>query len=258
MIRYICLLIFLFFITFSCTALKKVVEPDLKTVGYKMLLQRHSEWQKSIHSLNGDLRITLDTPQYSGSFNSSILVNEPDSMLVTVTGPFGIHIGKVFVSKKRFIFYNQVMDQFMKGSKEDFEGRNFLQFPLEIGQLKNVFVAQDPFDVLEKKIFEIRENNYYLEAANGKYNYKIWFEPEHLMIRRIEYFNNGEIEFVKEYNNYREVNGIYFPHLVNFVRPDKKQGFSIIITELDINKVIDPELYKIKVSDSAKQIDLTL
>jgi len=178
-------------------------------------------------------------------------------MLVTVTGPFGMHLGKVFVSKNRFIFYNQVMDQFMKGAKEDFEGRNFLQFPLEIGQLKNVFVARDRFDVLEKKVYENRENNYYLEAVNGKYNYNIWFEPEHLMISRIEYLNNGKIEFVKEYDNWREVNGIYFPHRVNFVRPDEKQGFSIIITELEINKSIDPTSYKIKVSDSATQIDLS-
>ncbi len=223
-----------------------------------MLLQHHEEWQNSINSLNGDLRITLDTPQYSGNFNASILVDEPDSMLVTVTGPFGMHLGKVFVSRNRFIFYNQVMDQFMKGAKEDFEGRNFLQFPLEIGQLKNVFIAKDQFDVLEKKVYETRENKYYLEAANGKYKYNIWFGSEHFLINRIEYLNNGKIEFVKEYKNWREVNGIYFPHLVNFVRPDEKQGFSIIITELEINQSNDPLLYKIKVSDSATQIDLSL
>ncbi len=258
MSKYISLFLFLFLISQSCTTFKKVVKPDLEKTNYKALLQHHAKWQSSIQSLNGELRMTLDTPQYSGNFNASILVNEPDSMLVTVTGPFGMHLGKVFVSQKRFIFYNQVMDQFIKGAQEDFEGRNFLQFPLEIGQLKNVFIARDPFDVVEKKLFEIRENKYYLEAANGKYDYNIWFDPEHLLISRIEYLNNGKINFVKEYKNWREVNGIKFPYLVNFIRPDEKQGISIITTDLKINRSIDPAIYKIKVSDSATQIDLTL
>lgn len=256
--KYIFLFLSFFFISQSCSTLKKTVKPDLKKISYKTLLQQHSEWQESIRSLSGDLRITLDTQQYSGNFNASILVNAPDSMLVTVTGPFGLNLGKVFVSRKRFIFYNQIMDQFMKGAKQDFKGRNFLQFPVEIGDLKNIFMAQDQFEVLEKKLYETRENKYYLEAANGKYDYNIWFGAEHLMINRIEYLTDGEIEYVKEYNNWRKVNGIYFPHLVNFVRPDEKQGFSIIITKLEINKSIDPAAYKIKVPDSATQIDLSL
>jgi outer membrane lipoprotein-sorting protein len=258
MLKKLLFVLIVFILGQSCTAFKNTAKPDLEKTSYQLLLQHHAQWQASLRSLSAELRMTLDTPQYSGNFNASVLVDQPDSMLVKVTGPFGMHLGKVFVSKRRFVFYNQVMDQFMKGAKEDFEGRNFLQFPLEIGQMKDVFIARDPFDVLEKTLFEIRDGKYYLEAANGKYNYNIWFEPENLMISRIEYLNAGQVAFVKEYDNWREVNGILFPHLVNFVRPDEKQGFSIIITQLELNKPIDAKSYKIKVSDSATQIDLTL
>ena len=99
---------------------------------------------------------------------------------------------------------------------------------------------------------------YYLEAENGNYNYNIWFSPAHHLITRIEYLKDDKIHFYKEYKNFREVNGIYFPHLVNFVRPDEKQGLSIIFTELSVNQYNDPLSYKIKVADNAKQIDLTL
>ena len=242
----------------NCSVLHKTIKPDLEKVTYRQLLEHHAAWQKSIKSLKGDLRITLDTPQYSGNFDANILLNEPDSLLITVTGPFGINLGKVYVTKNRFIFYNQVMNQFYKGSKSDFAGKNFLQFPLEISQLKDVFTGRDPFDVLQKKIYEIRDDKYFLEAENGKYNYRVWFEPEHLLISRIEYLKNGKIEFYKEYNNFSEVNGIYFPHHLNFVRPDEKQGLSVFVTSIEINAKIDPDAYKIKVSDSATQIDLTL
>jgi len=251
-------LVVILLLSTSCSLFTKNIQLDLSEVDYRMLLEHHAQWQKAIQTLNGQIRITLDTPQYSGNFTASVLINEPDSMLLTVTGPFGIKLGKVFVSKNRFIFYNQVMSQFYKGSKEDFAGKNFLQFPIEIGELKNVFIARDPFDVLSKKKLSIKDNMYYLEAENGHYNYNIWFEPEHLLISKIEYLKDGKVHFYKEYKNFREVNGIYFPHLVNFVRPDEKQGISIIFTDLTVNQYNDPELYKIKVADNAKQIDLTL
>ena len=150
------------------------------------------------------------------------------------------------------------MNQFYKGSKEDFIGRNFLYFPIEIGQLKDIFIARDPFKVLEKEKLEIRDNKYYLEVKNGQFNYNIWFDAKHKLISRIEYKENGQIYYFKEYQNYKEVNGIYFPHLVNFVRPETKQGLSLFFTELELNYPIKPDLYKIKIADTATQLDLAL
>lgn len=248
----------LFFFNFGCSFFKSEINADLNNITYQSLLENHSQWENKIKSLKGYLKITLDTPQYSGNFDATILVDEPDSMLLEVAGPFGMRLGKVFVSKNRFIFYNQVMNQFYKGSKEDFSGRNFLQFPVEIGQLKDIFIARDTFKVLEKEKLEIRDNKYYLEAKNGHFNYHIWFDPKHKLISRIEYLENGNIFYFKEYQNFKEVNGIYFPHHVNFVRPETKQGLSIFFTELQLNISNDPVQYRIKVADTATQIDLTL
>jgi len=242
----------------GCSFFSKNVKPDLSKVTYKMLLEHHAQWQKTINTLSGDTRLTLDSPQYSGNFTATIMVNLPDSMLLTVIGPFGIRLGKVFVNKSRFVFYNQVMSQFYMGSKQDFEGKNFLQFPLEIGQIKDVLIAQDHFDVLSKKSLSIKDDMYYLEAENGNYNYNIWFDPANHLISSIEYIRDNEIYFYKEYKNFRQVNGIYFPYQVNFVRPGEKQGLSIIFTELLVNQYNDPVSYKIKIADNAKQIDLTL
>lgn len=244
--------------TSGCALFNREIKADLSKITYQSLLENHASWQNEIKSLRGQLKITLDTPQYSGNFDANIIVDQPDSMLLEVSGPFGMRLGKVFVSKRRFIFYNQIMNQFYKGSKKDFEGKNFLQFPIEIGQLKDIFIARDPFKVLEKEKLEIRDNNYYLEVSNGHFNYNIWFDPKLLLISRIEYIENGEVFYFKEYQNFQEVNGIYFPHHVNFVRPGKKEGLSIFFTQLELNKENNPELYKIKIADSATQMNLTL
>jgi hypothetical protein len=155
------------------------------------------------------------------------------------------------------VFYNQINNQFLKGSKAAFEGRYFLQFPLEITQMRSVFVAQDVFEVLKKKTFTIKDNYYYLEALNGELEYHIWFEPQHLMIKKIEYLEDGQISYYKEYDQFDSIDGVYFPKSINFVRPQSKQGISIYFNDLELNRKLDNKKFRIKIADNAKQIDLS-
>ena len=203
MIKYSFLTVFtLMLFLFSCTASKKVVIPDLTEVTYRDLLQLNSDWQRSIKNLSGTARITLDTQQYSGNFGADVALSGNDSLLISVTGPLGIRVGKVFVSKNRFIFYNQVMNQFYTGKKEDFEGKNFLQFPIEISNLRSLLLAQDRFEILKKDQFTIRDQMYFLTAQNGSNQYKIWFDPALKLIRRIEYLRDEELLYYKESVSY--------------------------------------------------------
>lgn len=241
----------------GCAAIKPTAKPNFD-LSYRDLLERNVQWQKSINSLSGNTRITLDTPQYSGNFSAEVSLSGQDSLMITVNGPLGIDVGKVFIAENRFIFYNQVMNQFYTGMREDFANRNFLQFPLKISQLREVFVAQDKFDILKRDLFEIRDDQYYIEATNAHYSYKIWFDPVYFLIKRIEYLFDGQVEYYKEYDQFREINGTVFPMAINFVRPGEKQGVYLYFSDLELNVPIDEQDFQIKVSDSARQIDLSL
>lgn len=254
---------FLFLIVFllssNCTSRKTVVA-DLTRVSSRDLLQRNAEWHKSIHTLQGSARITLDTPQYSGNFSADVAFSGNDSVLISLTGPLGMRVGKVFIARNRFIFYNQVMNQFYTGTRNDFRGRNFLQFPMEIDELRKIMLAQNQFDVLIIEQFEIRNQMYYLTASNGKFKYHMWFDPQFELIKKIDYFHDQKLIYSKEYDQFTLINNIPFPKVINFIRPDEEgtQGVSIYFRELAINDVISAERFQIKVSDSAQQIDLSL
>jgi hypothetical protein len=231
---------------------------DLENTSYRELLQHNVSWQNQIKSLKAGTRITLDSPTFSGKFDARIHMKGKDSLLITVTGPFGMQLGKVFISENRFLFYNQLMNKFFTGSKHDFKGQNFLQFPVEIGQIRNVFIAQDKFDVLQMSKFEVRDNQYYLEAENGKMAYNIWFDPGHFLITRIEYYRENALLFYKEYKDFRKFEDTFFPHQISFVRPESKEGLSIYFASLLINEPFGNDAFDIRISDSADQIDLSL
>ncbi|MEJ2053689.1 MAG: DUF4292 domain-containing protein [Calditrichaceae bacterium] len=245
----------------ACSSAKKVVIPDLTTVTYRELLQHNLAWQKSIFNLSGEARITLDTKQYSGNHGVDVYLSGSDSLLISVTGPLGIRVGKLFIAKNRFIFYSQVTNQFYTGRKEDFSNMTFLQFPIEISELPSLLLAHDHFDILRKEQFTIRDQMYFLDAYNGSNQYRIWFDPAIKLIRRIEYLRDDELIYAKNYDQYELVNGVYFPRQINYLRvvdDNEKQGISVYYNNLVINTPIPQNVFDINVSDSATQIDLSL
>ena len=103
---------------------------DKEKVPFSDLLNGIEKEQNKISSISGQSRISIDTEEFSGNFFADILYNENDSLLIDVSGPFGIGVGKMFLGKNRFIFLNQFTNQFYSGDTENFKNRNFLQFPL--------------------------------------------------------------------------------------------------------------------------------
>lgn len=251
------ILLFIIYFVVAC-APKELIRKTTDTIGYRELLQYNEKWQASLQSLDGTANITLDTPEYSGKFNADVLLQGSDSLLLTVTGPLGLRVGKVFATGERFVFYNQIMNQFMVGVEQDFEDMNFMQFPLELSRLRNVFTAQDRFGILKKEIYEMRDGALYVETENGTLRYHIWFDPNHLHITKIEYYDGNQLLFYKEYERFETYNGVVFPRMIHFIRPMEKQGLSVYFSKLDINQPLSEERFKIQVSDKAKQIDLSL
>ncbi len=221
---------------------------------YRQLLELHERWVNSIQTLSAKGRITIDSPQFSGNMEANIFARGQDSLMVAIKGLFGSSVGKVFIGKERFIFYNQYDNQFLTGPKSDFDSTNFLQFPLSLGELQQVVLARDRFNVLKKEKFQKQEDGYFLSAKNGRFNYHIYFDPHTLLIKRIEYLDGDQLIFFKEYRQFTKKNGIFFPRVINFVRPAEKQGVSIIFTDLEINKPIEDQVFKIEVSESARQL----
>ena len=240
----------------ACKTQRVLIKNEYPNPAFRQLLEVHERWQKSIKSFSGLGRITVDTPQFSGNFEARIYAKGNDSLLVSVNGFMGTEVGKVFVGKDRFIFYNQYDNQFITGLKDDFKQTQFLQFPISISMLREVFLAQDHFTILKQETFKKLLDGYYVEVQNGNYDYQIWFDKATLLIRKINYMKDGEILFSKEYKKFTVFNGFYFPRIINFVRPLEKQGMSIIFKQVVLNQPIDGKVFKINVNDNAKQVML--
>lgn len=67
------------------------------------LIRRRSA---EIRTLRGEGSLTIESPEQSNSSSFTLGLKKPDSLLVNLSGPFGIRFGTLLFSRTEFVFYN--------------------------------------------------------------------------------------------------------------------------------------------------------
>jgi hypothetical protein len=203
-------------------------------------------------------RISVETEEFSGNFFADIFYKDTDSLVINVSGPFGINIGKMFVGKKRFIFLNHIANQFYSGAISDFNNQKFLQFPIKINELSDFFIGKDLINNMKIKKYAVKDDLFYIQGQNGYNNYNIWIDHRSGRIKKVEYIHENNVVLIKEYDKFALFDDLYFPQYIKLTIPNEKQSISIYYIRIKLNAEISSAKFAVKISDSARQINLNL
>lgn len=248
-ICFLCIIIF-----FGCSSSRYVL--DDKKITFKEILVNILSEQAQLVSLEGSGRVTVDSPEFSGHFFADVIFLVSDSLRIAVSGPFGIQAGTLFIGKERFIFYNQMANKFYNGSVQEFQDKKFFQFPLTLSELANILVGKETI-LSSMKILEysIEDDMFFIQSQKAGINYQIWIDHHTGQISKIESMQDGQTIFVREYDDFVKINGMYFPRKITMNRALEKQAVSIYYTQLSLNEEVNREKFVINVSDRAMQMD---
>ena len=213
--------------------------------------------QEKIRTLQASCRISVDSEEFSGHFFADVFYTYNDSLLLSVTGPFGIQAGILFVGRDRFVFYNQMSNKFYSGTTKDFEQTKFFQFPLNLKELMNVFSGIENLPSMKIKKYDIQDNFYYIEALHGNSTFLIWIDHQTGRIKKITVEEEGKVTFTREYSNFVQRDGTYFPKRIEMLRPEQNQAVSLFYTTLKLNETIDRKHFIVNIADHAEQILFT-
>ena len=246
--------VFLLAILFISACTTPKLDLDINKVSFNELLdyiQGEEDWLKT---LNASCRISVDSEEFSGNFFANVYYIKNDSLLLSVSGPFGVQAGKLFIGKNRFIFFNQMTNKFYNGSIKDFENKHLFQFPLKMKELINFFSAKENLPSMKIKEYTIDNDLYFINAENGKDSYKIWIDNSVGRIVKISLYENEKIILTREYGDFLSAGEVYFPRMIKMVRPLEKQAISVYYTNLSFNEKIDRKNFIIDISDNAEQM----
>lgn len=236
-----------FFIT-GCVPSKPVQDEELILPADRLIKKLEANRRK-IKTFEGTGILNIQTPEISAKANFEVIMKKPDSVKVSIYGPFGIELAHALISKNNFVFYDVMRNNLYRGNAKEEVLKKIFKIDLTFDDLMDAFAgAVNLTDKLrsEPDGFEINEDEYilsYTENNAGKESiYKI--NALDLAITNYKLIKlPGEILFEGTYSQFKDFENVFIPYKTN-------------VQNKSLNQVVDIEYRSIKINNEIG--DLTI
>lgn len=232
----------------SCTSVKEfpkynsvaeipVSNPKLKTLTFKAV-------------------VSIDSPDGSNSVTARFSIAETDSMLVKLSGPFGISVAQMYADPKTFLFYNIFQSEVLEGRPSAINMQKAMRIPLSYSDFVRLLRAEVPSGNARYSRDESDKQNIFSNFSNPDYDEHLTLSPDGMTIVRYQRkISGGAIIVDVSYKNYKNYNGIYLPNQMTFSFPEAETKVAIDVNNYEINKTFEKP-FRFQIPKSIKRYRL--
>jgi outer membrane lipoprotein-sorting protein len=191
-----------------------------------------------VQSLNGSGNITVETPEIAQSGSFELVLHKPDSILVKIEGPFGIHVGSVLLTRSGFVFYNSLQNQLITGSVNAANLNRIFRINLTFDQLLNLFTGGS-FAAGDKNAPDslvIEENQFVMSYGNSAGARRYWIDPATLLISKIQHTDSkGKLVLEERFEKFRDLGDAWLPRQIRLTQHQAHRVVAVAFSSLAIN-----------------------
>lgn len=205
--------------------------------------------RRKVKTFTGNGVINIESSKFSGSATFEILMKKPDSIKISIYGPFGIELAHALVSKNEFTFYDVMRNNLYKGNIDRDVLNEIFKINLSFDDLIDAFSGSVN---LTDKLLRVpdsyyqNEDNFVLSYDDAETNTRSTFLIENENLALLKYRlddeeNNKIIE--SDYKDFELFDGVPIPYktYVTYFKEDQK-------LELDYRKIrINSEIGKLTI-----------
>lgn len=251
-------LAFCFFILFflpmiylnSCAPAQKVTE-EVELLPSERLLKKLELNRRRIKTFEGVGTLKVKTSDFNNSAYFKIILQKPDSINLTIMGPFGIELAKALVTRNDFSFYDAMNNTVYKGALSDEVLKEIFKVHLSIDDLLDAFIGSvnlteklyqipDKYDVVEDQYVLV-----YTDSLKGSTTtYKVDIRDLGITSYNIKDFY-GDVILQGEYSKFRIFETVAVP-------------YKIKVQSLLQNQTIEIDYNKMSANDKNTKIDFKI
>ncbi len=231
-------------VCFSACAPSRTVVADARAIPAESVLERVKGNAARIHNLEAHGKLTIERPEFGNSGSFDMVLKKPDSLLLKVSGPFGIDAGAVLMTPKEFRFYNRFANQLVIGPTTAGNLNSLFDLEIDYDDILTIFSGMIP--VVEErttlKSYGVNENRYFLIFQRDDDLNRYWVHPESFVVSKYQHLDGQGKLIVDAKSTVRNDrrHGI-LPRSVRFTFHRQRIRVSIFYNNVDVN-VSDPEL----------------
>lgn len=242
-IKNLLILIFSVFVIVGCSAEKEIITTE-KIIPANRLLRKMEGNRRKIKTFQGTGTMRVKSEKFSGKTSFEIFIKKPDSIKISIYGPFGIDIAHGIFSDGSFLFYDVLRNRVFSGSESKDVLQKLFKIDLSFEDLLDSFTGavnltsklrSEPTD------YEILEDIYNLtyidKATNKKSIYRVTKEDLKITEYLVSTLNGKEL-LSGEYSKFTDYEDVPIPSVLLIRNKDKRQSINIEYKKIRVNKEI--------------------
>lgn len=213
---------------------------------------------REIVALEGYGRISIDSPEFSGSGSINVKLLKPDSLQLDITAAFGVTIARGLLTSTTFQFYDGSNNTVVEGQSTAHNLRRLLRVGLEFGDILDVLsgtirlpehtASPAPEGVLQGDMYILTWSD-----EHGSMEYSI--DPRYTAVRRlIRRDSFGDITEEVNFRDYRRKGSVFLPQIVSITKPSYDESLTVVYNNQAINEL--PMKFSFSFPKSARRIHL--
>lgn len=226
---------------------------ELDKIPIKEIKERVNQNSKRIESLEAYGTVAFDSPEQSGQGSIEVRIRKPDSVYISIDGPFGISVLKALITRTDFIYYNVQDNKVITGPSSEFNIGAILRLKVSFDDLINSFSGSFSFEENTDDSVEARqsEGNYLIQVRHNLQKKNYYVEPFNYSMSRYNVTDENEKKLLEvQYSKFSIIENINFPNEINISKPDKNQKIYLSYEQRELNK--KDISFRIKYPKSAK------
>lgn len=211
--------------------------------------------RRKIKNFEGSGTIFVNTPSMDNSATFRIVLQKPDSIYLTILGPFGIELAQALVTKEKFTFYDALNNTGYIGDVNSSALQSIFRINLSFEDLLDAFVGSVN---LTSNLYRAPDNYYveddryvltYLDSARtNKTVYKV--DVRQLGITDYQLFGFDESLMLQgRYSDFELLENVAVPYKIAIENKIDEQKITIEYKKIIVNK--KNILIDFKLSDDA-------
>lgn len=215
---------------------------DFELLPSERLTNKLEANRRKIKSFEGTGTIFVNTPTMDNSATFRIILQKPDSINLTIMGPFGIELAQALVTKDKFTFYDALQNTAYVGDVNSNALQSIFRINLSFEDLLDAFVGSVN---LTSNLYR-PPDNYFVEADKYVMSYSdsarnvtsvFRVDVRQLAITNFEMFDiDNQILLRSRYSDFQLLETVAVPYKIGVENVVDDQRINIEYKKINVNK----------------------
>jgi len=221
----------------GCAPTKELRRPQANQSAQQVIDAVNSR-RHTVSTLEAKGSISVESPSFASSGSFELRLRRPDSVLVVIEGPFGIHVASAFFANGRYTFYNSFKNEVMEGEVKGSTLPAFMNIQLAADDVIDTFCGTRTFlaDETLPDSFTVRDNSYVLLFRQKKGSTEYTVDTQALLITGIVHIDSaGDVWSEERFEYDRHSDGTLTLQAIRLNQDKMQTSVSLSYDDLQLN-----------------------